>query len=497
MQKQTGNPLKDYFYSNQINIIHKWNHYFEIYHHHFHHFVGKECVIVEIGVSMGGSLQMWKNYFGPKARIYGVDINPFCKQFEEDQIEIIIGSQSDRAFLKALKDKIPKIDILIDDGGHTMEQQITTFEELFGHIADDGIYLCEDILTSYLPNYNGGLGKEDTFIEFTKTLIDHIHAWHIPDQTFAATEYTRSMNSIHFYDGIVVIQKKHRVQPWSEMTGKELIIMDPSIDAQFVIRFKLKLKLLGAEIPDYQDVGHLMSDTNRLLSYLGDLYEGKNWPRNGETMIGYKRLTNLEECILDVLKNNISGDFIETGVWRGGACIFMAALLDQFNIHDKKVWLADSFQGLPKPDTNQYPADKDDIHYSYEELIVSEEEVVNNFHKYSIPMSFVNILKGWFKDTLPESPVNQLAILRLDGDMYESTIDVLFYLYPKLNTGGFCIVDDWGAVTACRKAVEDYRRIMRIEEAMMTIDWTGIFWKKEKSISSINKNDFDDLLRKQ
>ena len=151
------NPLEVYFLSNRKRIIHKWRHYFEIYHRHFQRYIGKECVILEIGVSMGGSLQMWKNYFGDKAKIIGVDINPLCKEFEEENIRIFIGSQSDLQFLRELIHTIPKIDILIDDGGHTMEQQIVTFEELFDHINPDGVYLCEDMHTSYWEEYGGGL----------------------------------------------------------------------------------------------------------------------------------------------------------------------------------------------------------------------------------------------------------------------------------------------------------------------------------------------------
>lgn len=446
--------------------------------------------MVEIGVSMGGSLKMWKDYFGPGAKIYGVDINPDCKQFEEENIEIFIGSQSDRAFLKQLKTKIPKIDILIDDGGHTMEQQTVTFEELFDHISEKGIYLCEDIHTSYLKEYGGGLNKADTFIEFSKHLIDQLHAWHIPNEALPVSNFTRNAESIHFYDGIIVIEKNPHVQPWSEMRGAGLPIHEVKFDPATVERFKLKLRLLGITIPQYTDIGHLLTNPNMLENLLGDRYEGKNWPEQGETMIGYRRLTHLENCVIEVVKNNIPGDFIETGVWRGGACILMASMVSEFHLYDRKVWLADSFKGLPEPDPGKFPSDLNDTLFSYSELAVSLEQVEANLEKYNVNKQIVKYLKGWFKDTMPHAPVQQLSILRVDGDLYESTIEVLIHLYPKLSVGGLCIIDDYGAIPACKKAVEDFRKTFDINELITHIDWTGIFWKKEKQIHRIPFSDF-------
>ena len=150
------NDLERYFTENTGRLIHKWKHYFAIYDRHFSRFRDTDVHVAEIGISQGGSLQMWKQYFGPKAKIFGVDINPYCKKLEEEGIEIFIGDQEDRTFLKSLTQKIPKIDILIDDGGHSMKQQIATYEELFSHIDENGIYLCEDVHTSYCPGWGGG-----------------------------------------------------------------------------------------------------------------------------------------------------------------------------------------------------------------------------------------------------------------------------------------------------------------------------------------------------
>lgn len=214
------NHLQKYFEENTGNLIHKWKHFFDIYDRHFSRFRGKKIVVLEIGVSHGGSLQMWKDYFGPNAQIIGVDIDPRCKKFEEDGISIYIGSQEDREFLKNLKTQLPQIDILIDDGGHTMMQQIATFEELYDHVADDGVYLCEDLHTSYWDEYGGGYKKENTFIEYSKNFIDYINAWHSKDKTVLdVTHFTQVTDSLHYYDSVLVIEKKKRIEPSHHKTG--------------------------------------------------------------------------------------------------------------------------------------------------------------------------------------------------------------------------------------------------------------------------------------
>jgi O-methyltransferase len=207
---------------------------------------------------------------------------------------------------------------------------------------------------------------------------------------------------------------------------------------------------------------------------------GTDWPANADTMIGLKRLENIEYCVRDVIANGVAGDLIETGVWRGGATIFMKAILQSLNINNRIVWVADSFEGLPKPDENKYQADKSDRHHMWKELAIPLETVKYNFEKYGLLDENVKFLKGWFKDTLPTAPVSKIAVLRLDGDMYESTIDALTHLYPKLEVGGYLIVDDYGGIKACKAAVEDYRKQHNITEEIKTVDWTGIYWKREQ-----------------
>jgi hypothetical protein len=211
-----------------------------------------------------------------------------------------------------------------------------------------------------------------------------------------------------------------------------------------------------------------------------DRAEGKYWPGYATTMIGPKRLANLRTCVETVLADNIPGDLIETGVWRGGACIFMKAVLAAHGDSERRVFVADSFAGLPPPDADKYPADEGDLCHTYGDyLAVSEPQVRANFAKYGLLDERVVFLRGWFKDTLPHLPSDKLAVIRLDGDMYESTMDGFNNLYHKLSPGGFCIIDDYGLET-CAKAVEDFRRQHNITEELQTIDWTGRFWRKAR-----------------
>jgi len=205
--------------------------------------------------------------------------------------------------------------------------------------------------------------------------------------------------------------------------------------------------------------------------------EGAIWPGYADTMIGLKRLDNIQYCIETVIKDGVEGDFIETGVWRGGASIFMRGVLAAHGIEDRKIFVADSFEGLPKPDAEKYPADKDDFYYLYSYLAVSQEEVENNFKKYNLLDDKIVFLKGWFKDTLPVAPIEKLAVVRLDGDMYGSTMDALSNLYHKLSKGGFCIIDDY-TIPGCKKAVHDYREQFNIKSEIMPIDKDAVFWRK-------------------
>lgn len=214
------NPLAQYFLRNPGRELHKWHHYFEIYHRHLARFRGQSPVILEIGVSQGGSLQMWREYFGAGARIVGIDVDPRCRQFEDESTAILIGDQADPAFLADVRRRLPRIDVLIDDGGHAMEPQIITFGELYPHLQPNGVYICEDVHSSYLPAWEGGLRRPGTFIEFCKALVDGLHAWyHLP----AGSEmdaFSLGTYAIAFYDSVVVIEKRPIALPRVSMTGK-------------------------------------------------------------------------------------------------------------------------------------------------------------------------------------------------------------------------------------------------------------------------------------
>lgn len=207
--------------------------------------------------------------------------------------------------------------------------------------------------------------------------------------------------------------------------------------------------------------------------------KGMVWSVYADTMIGLKRLDSLQLCIETVINENVEGDLIEAGVWRGGACIFMRAVLAAYGIENRRVFVADSFEGLPKPDVKKYPIDKRDRHYINKFLVVSQEEVENNFKRYGLLDDQVFFLKGWFKDTLPIAPIEKISILRLDADMYGSIMDILDNLYPKLSKGGFCIIDDYGLLRSCQMAVDDYRKRQNINTQIQIIDWNSIYWRKE------------------
>jgi cephalosporin hydroxylase len=214
------NPLSTYFENNQGRLIHKWLHYLPIYDRHFAPYRDKPVTVLEFGVNQGGSLQMWKHYFGPGARIIGVDIDQRCAALGEEQIEIVIGDQEDRQFLRDLGEKIGEVDILIEDGGHTMTQQIATFEEFWPRIRTGGVLLMEDLQTSYWPKYGGGHKKPETFIEFAKNLIDQQHAWHSRDpESLEIDDYTRTIAGMHVYSGIIVFDKADVRRPTNKKVG--------------------------------------------------------------------------------------------------------------------------------------------------------------------------------------------------------------------------------------------------------------------------------------
>ncbi len=234
--------FQNFFEKNTGNAINKWVHYFDIYDFWFKKYKNKPIVILEIGVYQGGSLNMWRDYFGEEALIFAIDINSLCKQFETRNTKIFIGSQEDPDFLKYVKTQIPKVDILIDDGGHTMNQQIISFEELYDHIKEDGLYLCEDLHTSYWKNYGGGYKNPNSFIEYSKNFIDSINAWHARDKIFKINKFTKSIYALHFYDSVLILEKKKIEQPISAMRGEIIIPIENFPTPKTKLSFSIKLK---------------------------------------------------------------------------------------------------------------------------------------------------------------------------------------------------------------------------------------------------------------
>ena len=206
--------------------------------------------------------------------------------------------------------------------------------------------------------------------------------------------------------------------------------------------------------------------------------EGRDWPPTAETMIGTARLDNVVRCCIQAVQENVPGDLIETGVWRGGATILMRGVLSALDDNERTVWVADSFEGLPVPDVERYPADAGLDWSDVGVLKVGADAVRANFERYGLLDSQVRFLEGWFADTLPDAPIERLAVLRLDGDLYGSTMDALMALEPKVSPGGFVIVDDYGGWESCRAAVDDYRAEHGIDAQVHAVDWTGVWWRK-------------------
>jgi len=206
---------------------------------------------------------------------------------------------------------------------------------------------------------------------------------------------------------------------------------------------------------------------------------------NAISMLPLARIDNIRNCIESILQNRVPGDLIETGVWRGGASIFMRGTLKAHNVHDRLVWVADSFEGLPEPDPERFPLEAKVqsgpvMRKAYHNFAVGLDEVKRNFAAYGLLDDQVKFLKGWFKDTLPTAPVGTLSLMRLDGDFYESTRDSLVYLYDKLSVGGFVIIDDYGedTWTYCRKAVDEFRSERKIEDPLITVDSRCAYWQR-------------------
>lgn len=228
-----------------------------------------------------------------------------------------------------------------------------------------------------------------------------------------------------------------------------------------------------------RDIRYRTQNYENLLSLrtAGQNFSGQI-PQFPHSLIGLPRMENIQHCAEIIFKEKIPGDFIETGVWQGGATIFMRGLLKAYGEDSQRcVWAADSFEGLPEPQTDRdfgYDLSKSKFPF----LAIGLEAVCDNFRAYNLLDDRVKFLKGWFENTLPNAPIEKLALLRLDGDLYKSTLDALNPLYDKVSPGGFIIIDDYYAFEPCKQAVDEFRASRNITDSITEIDWTGIFWRK-------------------
>jgi O-methyltransferase len=262
-----------------------------------------------------------------------------------------------------------------------------------------------------------------------------------------------------------------------------------SMRAAYLELLKLALcDLVGASTLSVTKSGHGRETDGRIFSRelsgdeLGLRSKGVDWPWNGLTMVGLTRLDDLQRCVESVVADGVDGDLIEAGAWRGGASILMRATLDSLGADDRAVWVADSFRGLPPPDQERFPEDRELDLSRFDYLAVPVEEVRGYFARFGCERG-VRYLEGFFADTLPTLRGHRWSVVRLDGDTYESTWVGLDSVYPGLSAGGYAIVDDYLLIDECRRAVDDYRREHGITEPLEEVDWTSVRWRRESEAS--------------
>jgi len=216
------NPMEAAYYRHDGHRAYKWHHYLEVYDRHLSRFRGQAVHVLEIGINYGGSLQIWKRYFGERAIIHGIDIDPDCARFAEERVVPHIGDQADVDFLGRVIREMGRVDVVIDDGGHQCADQIATFEALYPLVDPNGVYVCEDTRTSYWSAYGGGYRRPGTFIEYAKALVDPLHVWYVEDDGIVRDETLARMTlGIFFYDSMVVFEKRRRGAPIQYRVGRD------------------------------------------------------------------------------------------------------------------------------------------------------------------------------------------------------------------------------------------------------------------------------------
>ncbi len=450
-------------------------------------------LIVEMGSYKGGGtlyLAHLLDIIG-HGRVLSVDIDHSNFIVSHSRITILTGSTQDQKVIDHIKQECQNLKVMIiHDADHTATMVLKDLNTYADLVTKDSYFIVEDGIVDLFSRQSvigGSLGEPGPLLAIREFLKK--------DRRFVVDrdceKYRLTSNPNGYLKKIADDQPE--CDDWVDsyrMIGTsfssripEIIVPRTESEYRYIRNLYLDLMqslLQGRIYPE----GSQESCAARLSDDL--LRENcLDWLAQALTMIGIKRMVNLRELIESVLADNIPGDFIETGVWRGGACIMMRALLKAHNITDRCVWVADSFAGLPPANEELYPADVGSDFHKNDELAVSLEEVQNNFRTYDLLDDQVKFLKGWFKDTLPSAEIDQLSLLRLDGDMYESTMDVLTALYPKLSPGGYVIIDDYHIVPACKKAVEDYCRDNGITSEIIEIDGSGVYWQKPGAGSKV------------
>lgn len=210
--EKTQSELHKLFYNNTGTLVNKWRHYLNIYESHLSRFRHTPFHLLEIGVAQGGSLSLWRRYFGPKAVIFGIDIDDRCRRFDKRDAHVRIGSQDDPAFLRSVVSEMGGVDVVLDDGSHKASHHSTSFQTLFPLLNDGGVYICEDLHTAYSPTFDGGYRRNGSFIEVAKKIIDDIHA-DFHDQPQYVADAHRSIHGIYFYNSMLVIEKRAQQEP--------------------------------------------------------------------------------------------------------------------------------------------------------------------------------------------------------------------------------------------------------------------------------------------
>jgi predicted nucleic acid-binding Zn-ribbon protein len=319
----------------------------------------------------------------------------------------------------------------------------------------------KDATAAQAAELESKLAEAEKALQQERRLIDHVSAFRSELETYSSRLLARI--SIVSSD----LDTLHRVVKPNAGSGGQAVA---------------ELRRLYLDLLEKALIGSIYED--KPISFWSDGYDpdvrvmGRDWPATAQSMIGAARMRNIRTLVERILDQNIPGDLLEAGVWRGGACIYMRGILEAYGVTDRTVWVADSFEGLPPPMPEAYPADAKDIHHTFKELAVSIDEVKSYFARYGFLDERVVFVKGWFKDTLPGLPVEKLALLRLDGDMYQSTMEALNALYAKVSLGGFVIIDDY-ILKPCRQAVDDFRHKHNIEEPIEAIDGAGVYWRKK------------------